>query len=222
MGYTHITVDGDLVGETVTDPYTGETATDPSAYCDATRVVVERDTGEANDGTYARATVSCNECAQTFADQNSATETTCPGNDDLPHKVEAIPLAWLNTASIVLDERDDAVHATISAGDPRGSFQFTIRRLPDGRMVMYLPHLDQSAPHMFMRPLDGSGAFEISTERFSVPESAKLSFGIMDGDERHTVVYSDDEFTCVTCGATGLADGHTIDANGAQHWHAVL
>lgn len=58
------------------------------------------------------------------------------------------PLTWLNSARITTDPDDDAVHCVISIDDPRGGFEITVRRLPDGRIVLHLPYPEQSSAHM--------------------------------------------------------------------------
>lgn len=167
MSFTHITVDGELVGHTVESHITGQLVTDASPYFDATRVVVERDTDVAEDGSGAPATVRCAECGWTFADEDSAAQSACPESEDQdsPHELEAIPLAWLNSARVVLDEDSDTVSVHISAGDPNGAFAMDIRRTPDGTMILTVPHAGQSAPHMFMREIH-TGALEISASPF--------------------------------------------------------
>jgi len=58
------------------------------------------------------------------------------------------PIDWMNSAAIRLDRDDDAVHLTISVGDPRGAFVFTVRRRPDtGELLMHLPTPDQGMLH---------------------------------------------------------------------------
>ena len=57
------------------------------------------------------------------------------------------PLTWLNSARITTDPDDDAVHCLVSVGDPRGAFCFTVRRLPDGGMVLHLPHPGEGMAH---------------------------------------------------------------------------
>lgn len=63
---------------------------------------------------------------------------------------EAMPLGWVNNAAITLDREDDAVHLTISVGDPRGAFCLTVRRLKDGTLLMHVPHPEGTPLH---RPL---------------------------------------------------------------------
>ena len=67
------------------------------------------------------------------------------------------PLAWANSASIILDPDEDAITVAISTGDPRGGFTMTIRRLPDdapdhpGALVMYVPYPGDPMPHEDLR-----------------------------------------------------------------------
>ncbi len=49
------------------------------------------------------------------------------------------PLTWLNSARVTTDPDDDAVHCVISIDDPRGGLCFTVRRLPNGRIVFHVP-----------------------------------------------------------------------------------
>lgn len=58
------------------------------------------------------------------------------------------PLTWLNSARIVTDPEEDSVTCLVSVGDPRGAFAFTVRRLPDGRLVIHTPYPGQCLPHM--------------------------------------------------------------------------
>ena len=70
------------------------------------------------------------------------------GDDD-----EAMPLGWLNSASIVTDADDDAVRFFVSVGDPRGAFQFTVRRMPDGELLIQTPTTDHPESHRPLREL---------------------------------------------------------------------
>jgi len=56
-------------------------------------------------------------------------------------------LGWVNSARIVADPDDDAVHVSISVADPRGAFVMTVRRKPDGTLLIHLPHPGESMPH---------------------------------------------------------------------------
>lgn len=71
-----------------------------------------------------------------------------------PHEAEGSPLSWVNHAAITLSEEEDSVTVSISVGDPRGAFAFTIRRMPDreeavypGRLLMHLPYPGEPMPH---------------------------------------------------------------------------
>lgn len=85
----------------------------------------------------------CAKCGDTLADYGDHYESdtaTCrentidePGTDETiegPHVPEAIPLTFFNSAAIDMDAEEDSVTVSISVGDPRGAFAFTIRRLP--------------------------------------------------------------------------------------------
>ena len=64
------------------------------------------------------------------------------------YEQEPGPLTWFNSARIVADPDDDAVRCSVSVGDPRGAFVFTVRRLPDGQIVIHVPHPGESLPHV--------------------------------------------------------------------------
>jgi len=69
------------------------------------------------------------------------------------------PLSWMNSAGISFDPDGDAVHLSVSTGDPRGAFTMTLRRIPDGdhpnagRVIMHAPHPDDSTPHESLREI---------------------------------------------------------------------
>nr|WP_042178998.1 hypothetical protein [Kibdelosporangium sp. MJ126-NF4] len=83
---------------------------------------------------------------------------------DGPHDAERVPLSWCNSATLSTDQTDDAVTVSISVGDPRGAFTFTIRRVPDhvdgplaGQLIMHVPYEDMTSPHMPLTQLhDGT------------------------------------------------------------------
>ena len=58
------------------------------------------------------------------------------------------PLSWLNSVRVTADIEEDAVHCVVSVGDPRGGFCFTVRRLPDGKLIIHTPYPGESAPHV--------------------------------------------------------------------------
>lgn len=72
---------------------------------------------------------------------------------DKDGELKRFPLSWCNSANIRQDPDDDAVHVSISVGDPRGAFAMTIRRLDDGSLVMHVPYPGESMPHMKLTDL---------------------------------------------------------------------
>ena len=80
-----------------------------------------------------------------------------PDDEDNQAEPAPTPLAWCNSAGLTLDPDDDAVHVRVSIGDPRGAFVMTVRRLPDGRIVLHLPYPGQPMAHAVTAPLhDGT------------------------------------------------------------------
>lgn len=82
----------------------------------------------------------------------------CDGNPDgdennSPHEAQHNPIAWANSARITIDEDDNAVHLALSVGDPRGAFVFTVRRTPDGDLIMHTPYPGESMPHLKLTEL---------------------------------------------------------------------
>lgn len=63
-------------------------------------------------------------------------------------EAEPGPFAWCNSASITLDPDDNAVHVSISVGDPRGAFVMTVRQLSDGSLVLHHPHPSDGMAHL--------------------------------------------------------------------------
>ena len=74
-------------------------------------------------------------------------------NGDFSDDDLAMPLGWLNSASIVTDADDDAVRFFVSVGDPRGAFQFTVRRMPSGELLIQPPTTGDSFLHRPLREL---------------------------------------------------------------------
>lgn len=73
---------------------------------------------------------------------------------------EKAALGWINSAAITLDRGDDAVTLSISVGDPRGAFTLTVRRLPNGSLIMHVPHPGESFAHQPLKQLR-EGTYEI-------------------------------------------------------------
>lgn len=76
-----------------------------------------------------------------------------PDIGDGPHRPERIPLSWANSAGIHTDPDVDSITLTVSVGDPRGAFAFTLRRVPDetdtsgGRLMLHVPSPEDVTPH---------------------------------------------------------------------------
>jgi hypothetical protein len=77
-----------------------------------------------------------------------------PDYGDGPHAPQRVPLSWVNSAAIDTDHKDDSVTVSISVGDPRGAFSFTVRRVPDdadselaGRLLLHAPYPGHPLPH---------------------------------------------------------------------------
>lgn len=72
-------------------------------------------------------------------------------------------LSWLNSAAIVLDYERDEASVSLSVGDPRGAFVFTIRRRPDtGELLLHVPCPGEGLPHMPIQELR-PGAYRIGS-----------------------------------------------------------
>lgn len=98
---------------------------------------------------------SCTKCGESWdsdeLDEEEANASDCPDGDQ--HTVTSSPLSWLNHAGVSFDEDEDSVTVSISVGDPRGAFTFTVRRLPDGRLIMHTPYPGEGMPHVATREL---------------------------------------------------------------------
>lgn len=99
----------------------------------------------------------CTECRAEFdSDGPQGDDLNCPELEDQDgnvqrHALESLPLTWANNAGIRLDDDEDSVTVSISVGDPRGAFTFTVRRVPEGEyagmLMMHLPHEGEPMPH---------------------------------------------------------------------------
>jgi len=72
-----------------------------------------------------------------------------------PHDPQLTPLQWANSAAIITDPAQDSVQVAISAGDARGAFTMTVRRIVDEdtgevKLFLYVPYADMNEPHMRM------------------------------------------------------------------------
>lgn len=66
----------------------------------------------------------------------------------------------VNSASLNFDDDEQSCTVTISVGDPRGAFAMTVRRTPDGKLILHVPHETEPMPHMPLRKLH-EGTYEI-------------------------------------------------------------
>ena len=96
-----------------------------------------------------------------------------------PHIPVPVQLSWCNSAGISVDGTDDSVTLSVSVGDPRGAFVFTIRRVPDdvsgelaGQLVLHVPDPSDGQPHMRLTPIR-PGAFLVGdhTQPSRAPDS---------------------------------------------------
>jgi hypothetical protein len=151
-----------------------------------TYVSVEIDGEDVNGGEdFERLTVSgpavdgftCKHCGNVWdegEDRDEVAQDLCPNreacsDDACPcdettdhgtHELTVLPLSWLNHAGVSFDEGEDAVTVSISVGDPRGAFTFTVRRVPDdadgplaGKLIMHMPYPGEGTPHVETREL---------------------------------------------------------------------
>jgi len=88
------------------------------------------------------------------AGDDDAGEAGRPGYGTGPHAPERVPLSWVNSATVDTDGKDDSVTVSVSVGDPRGAFCFTVRRVPDhaegdlaGRLLLHVPYPGEPLPH---------------------------------------------------------------------------
>ncbi len=87
-----------------------------------------------------------------------------PGDDDDDDDCGA-PCDWFNSAKIIVNPEADSVSLTISTGDPRGAFCWTIRRRPDtGELLLHMPVREGADHHEDVECLH-EGTWVISRSR---------------------------------------------------------
>jgi len=82
--------------------------------------------------------------------------TPCPDwfNGRPLHEPQPVALAWCNHAAIRTNQAEDSVTVSISVGDPRGGFCFTVRRMPPGagplagRLLLHVPYPGEPLAHV--------------------------------------------------------------------------
>ena len=107
----------------------------------------------------------CAECGHEWTDEeegaDECAEVGCWCEEIDSEETEGTgPLSWLNSAGIHID--DDEARVTLSVGDPRGAFCFTMRRAGDGTLLLHTPHPGEGLPHMGLKPLH-DGTYEVSS-----------------------------------------------------------
>jgi hypothetical protein len=94
----------------------------------------------------------CGVCGDEIADYGDGYRHTDAGSNlDDDHTPTLAPLSWCNSATLTFSEEEDAVHVSISVGDPRGAFSMTVRRLTDGTIVLHHPYPGEGWAHMETR-----------------------------------------------------------------------
>lgn len=112
------------------------------------------------------ATIDCDETDNAIgvSYEGDATARLCNDAAENGYEQTPGPLTWLNSARVTTDPDDDAVHCAVSIGDPRGAFVMTVRRTPDGRILIHVPHPSDGMAHMETREIH-PGTLEIVTAR---------------------------------------------------------
>lgn len=86
---------------------------------------------------------TCKHCGETITNEgddedadwiDSEGESHCQSAPEDDHEMgfhepETGPGTWCNSAAIIVDDDENSVTATISVGDPRGAFAFTVRKV---------------------------------------------------------------------------------------------
>ena len=85
-----------------------------------------------------------------FDGENCAVRLATTKEEGLP---TAGPLSWLNSARLTADVDDDAIHCVVSIDDPRGGICMTIRRKPNGEILIHLPTPGDGMYHVELREL---------------------------------------------------------------------
>lgn len=75
-----------------------------------------------------------------------------------PHVVEDVPLTWLNSFGVSLDEKEDRIVFHVSVGDPRGAMVMELRKV-DGELFLSVPSADES--HVTLEPVGDGGVYRI-------------------------------------------------------------
>lgn len=87
-------------------------------------------------------------------------EADCPRSEDgaSPHTVTDVPLTWLNSFGVSLDEAQDRIVFHVSVGDPRGAMVMELRKV-DGQLFLSVPSAEES--HVTLEPVGNRGVYRI-------------------------------------------------------------
>jgi hypothetical protein len=86
----------------------------------------------------------------------------CKGSSSVDeHDWQPIPLAWANSAHLRFDPDEDAIYLSVSVGDPRGRFVFTVRRMPSGELILHTPYPGEGMPHIPLTEIR-PGTYEVT------------------------------------------------------------
>lgn len=84
------------------------------------------------------------------------------------------PLSWWNSSAIDVDPNDNSVTVTISVGDPRGAFAFTVRQVErddeEPYLIMHTPYPGQGWAHMPLTALH-EGTYRVMPYGWTAPKS---------------------------------------------------
>lgn len=153
-----ITIDGDVSTDSITRP-NGYESVELGSVLDLSQVQFTlNEEGDMSAYRCGACDEELNEAdpTETLADG----DTECLGADDGKHQPVIVPFTWAKNITVDFDEEDDRIDLAIATSDPRGGWVFRLRRGPDGKVIMHLPHATMDGPHEPIRELH-PGTFEI-------------------------------------------------------------
>jgi len=153
-----VTLAGDISEDSITRP-DGYGSVELGSVLDLEQIQIKlNEDGDMSSLRCAHCGEELNEIDPTRTLENDTVE--CEDNDDGPHKAQTVPFTWAKNIAISFSEDNDEIELAIATGEPRGGWTFKLRRTPDGRVLMHLPHADMAAPHEPIRELH-PGTFAI-------------------------------------------------------------
>lgn len=156
---TPIVIIGDISDDGITRP-NGSESLELASVDDLAQIQVDIN----SDGDLSE--FRCTHCQQELNEADTTVtaadeDPECHANDDGPHEKEYMPLTWAKNILIDFDEENDTIDLAIATGEPRGGWQFRLRRDPEtGVVYMHLPYADMQGPHEPIRELH-PGTFAI-------------------------------------------------------------